>query len=78
MSDGLFREDLFVKQMAAAVGAGSEGEGEGCPFAVPLTPLGWTPSWPLYLPISFSRKHSSKQELYFKGRNKEMKDVGFE
>lgn len=47
-----------------------EGEGEGCSSAVPLTPLGWTPFWPLYLPVSFSRKHLSKQELYFKGRNK--------
>lgn len=60
------------------VGTESEGKGEGCPSAVPLTTLGWTPTWPLYLPISFSRKHSSKQDLYFKGRNKEMKDVDFE
>lgn len=60
------------------VGTESEGEGEGCPSAVLLTPLGWTPTWPLYLPISFSRKNPSKQELYFKGRNKEIKDVDFE
>lgn len=60
------------------VGIESEGKGEGCPSAVPLTLLGWTPTWPLHLPFSLSSKHPSKQELYFKGRNKEMKDVDFE
>lgn len=52
----------------------------GLRVGLPLcpTPLGCSPTWPLYLPISFSRKHPSKQELYFKGRNKEMKGVDFE
>lgn len=74
MLAGLFGEGLFVKQLRV----GMEGEW-GLPLCHTAHPTELDkPTWPLYLPISFSRKHPSKQKLYFKGRNKEMKDVDFE